>query len=224
MADDESQIQAPDDSGVGDGNYIVHPGDCLSKIAASFGFDWQTLWNLPENSKLKQQRKDPNVLFPGDRVFVPELRQKHHDAATDKRHTYCLKGTPAKLRLRFLDDGDPRESERYVLIIDGDVRQGILDSNGQLEEHIPPTADSVRIIIGEDDPITLKLGTVDPVNKVSGVQGRLSNLGFAPGPIDNRMGPKTRNAIRRFQNKYNLDVTGEPDDTTIAKLVRLHGC
>ena len=222
--DDQADDEQPDNSTVGDGNYVVRSGDCLSKIAGAFGFDWQTLWDLPENLELKQKRKDPNVLFPGDQLYVPNLRVKHHDAETDKLHRFQRKGTPARLRLRFLEDGDARQYESYVLNIDGDLRNGTLDKDGKLNEWIPPTADSVEITIGDDDPMTLKLGTVDPIAKISGVQGRLSNLGFDPGPIDNKIGPKTRHAIRRFQNKFDLDVTGQPDQTTRDKLVETHGC
>jgi N-acetylmuramoyl-L-alanine amidase len=225
MADGyQEDDRAPDDSAVGDGNYTVQPGDCLSQIAATFGFDWKTLWNLPENASLRQNRKDPNVLFPGDRVYVPNLRIKHHDAATDKRHQFRLKGSPARLRLRFIDDGDPLAGEPYVLSVDGDLRNGTLDANGQLDVSILPTAKSIQLTIGNDEPITLKLGGVDPITTVSGVQGRLSNLGFNPGPIDNKMGPQTRHAIGRFQNRYGLEVTGKPDEATRAKLLKIHGC
>ena len=189
MADDDEDDQL-DDSAIGDGNYVVKPGDCLSKIAAAFGFDWQTLWNLPENAELKRQRKDPNVLYPGDQLFVPELRLKELDAATDQVHTYRLKGTPAKVRLRFLEDGEPRAGESYILIIDGAGRSGTLDSEGRLEEPIPPEADSVTIIIADEHPIVLKLGSVDPVNTISGVQGRLSNLGFPRGLLTTKWVPR----------------------------------
>ena len=223
-ADYDPEDESEDNSALGDGNYVVRPGDCLTKIAGAFGFDWQTLWNLPENCELKQKRKDPNVLFPGDRIFVPDLRLRHHDSATNKRHTFRRKGVPAKLRLRFLEDGDPRELEPYLLNVDGDVRKGTLSQDGHLEEWIPTNADSVQITLGDDDPITINLGTVDPITKVSGVQGRLSNLGFDPGPIDNKMGPKTRRAIRKFQNQHDLEITGELDEDTRKTLVEVHGC
>ena len=93
----------------GQGNYFVKQGDCIYSIAKAHGFLWETLWDLPENAELKQMRKDPAVLYPGDRVFIPDLRKKEEPGETEKRHRFRLKGTPSKLVLRFLDDkGQPR--------------------------------------------------------------------------------------------------------------------
>jgi peptidoglycan hydrolase-like protein with peptidoglycan-binding domain len=50
------------------------------------------------------------------------------------------------------------------------------------------------------------------------VQLTLKESGFEPGPIDGLMGPKTREAIKRFQIKNGLEPTGEIDDQTINQL------
>jgi peptidoglycan hydrolase-like protein with peptidoglycan-binding domain len=49
-------------------------------------------------------------------------------------------------------------------------------------------------------------------------QEALKTQGFDPGPIDGRMGPRTRAAINDYQTKNNLPVTGMLDDATMAKL------
>ncbi|MBC7927680.1 MAG: LysM peptidoglycan-binding domain-containing protein, partial [Bryobacteraceae bacterium] len=36
--------------------HIVQAGDCVSSIAEYYGFDWERLWNLPENATVKQSR------------------------------------------------------------------------------------------------------------------------------------------------------------------------
>ena len=64
-------------------------------------------------------------------------------------------------------------------------------------------------------------------NKVSGKKGSddvrqaqqaLMDKGFNPGPIDGKMGPKTKGAITEFQKKENMKVTGRLDSDTKAKL------
>jgi hypothetical protein len=44
----------------------------LSGIAAHFKIkSWQTVWNAPQNAALKARRKDPKLIQPGDKIFVP---------------------------------------------------------------------------------------------------------------------------------------------------------
>ena len=52
-------------------DYTVQSSDCMSSIAYENGFFWKTLWNLPDNTALKAQRKNPNVLMTGDIVHIP---------------------------------------------------------------------------------------------------------------------------------------------------------
>ena len=41
------------------------------------------------------------------------------------------------------------------------------------------------------------------------VQHALQNKGFDPGPIDGRVGPRTRQAVRNFQYRYGMKASGE---------------
>ena len=60
----------------------VQPGECLVSISESYGFFWETLWSHPENETLRNRRRDPTVLLPGDEVFVPEKTIKSYDRPT----------------------------------------------------------------------------------------------------------------------------------------------
>ena len=61
--------------------HIVEPGDCMASIGEQYGFHWETLWDLAENADLKKNRKNPNVLFEGDEVTIPDkrLHGPHHE-------------------------------------------------------------------------------------------------------------------------------------------------
>lgn len=50
------------------------------------------------------------------------------------------------------------------------------------------------------------------------VQQALQRAGFDPGPIDGRMGRKTREALRHFQQAQGLTADGRIGPQTIAKL------
>jgi hypothetical protein len=215
---------APQQSPVGQGNYVVEAGDCLESIAYAHGYLWQTLWSLPQNAELKQQR-DPHVLLPGDRVAVPPVRVGQQAAATDLVHTYVKLGASSTFNLRFLDEQQqPRSGVAYVLTIDGKNTSGTLDSNGSLSVPIPPNASQGSIQLQTDpDPETypLNFGYLDPNGSATGVRGRLNNLGFACAATGD-WDADLKGALMRYQSLRNLPPTGELDDATSQALQQDH--
>jgi N-acetylmuramoyl-L-alanine amidase len=89
---------------VGQGDYVIGAGDCLYSVAFEHGFLWKTLWDLPQNADLKQQRKDPALLLEGDQIFIPPIKPKKQSAGSDAQYRYRLKGVPAKLRLKVVEE------------------------------------------------------------------------------------------------------------------------
>jgi N-acetylmuramoyl-L-alanine amidase len=200
-------------------NHTVAQGECFSSIAAQFGFTVDTLWNLPENAQLKANRKDPNVLYPDDVVFVPDPRPKEVSCATEKRHPFVKKGSPAKLKIRLLDGQQPRANVAYKLQIDGVWVDGTTDSNGYLEQPLPPSAKKGQLLVGEgptQDVHDLDFGFVDPIETDSGVAKRLRDLGYETGSDPSI-------AIRGFQADQGLEVTGQVDDAFKQKLSEVFG-
>ncbi len=199
-------------------------GDSVTSIAHDRGFFWETLWNHSENSDLKNKRKDPNIISPGDAVFVPELQIKKESRPNEARHKFKRKGVPATLKLRLTRLDKPRANEPYTLVIDGQLFTGSTDADGKLEHPIPPNARSATLKLkqGKEEYPT-QIGGLDPYDSPTGVQQRLNNLGFAPGDTGGDLEhPDTVEAIKDFQKKYDLDVTGLADDATKKKLDEVH--
>jgi N-acetylmuramoyl-L-alanine amidase len=90
--------------------HTVKQGDCISSIAERHGLFWDKVWNHPKNANLQEKRKDPNVLSPGDVVFVPDKEEREASGATEQRHRFKKKGVPAKLRLRIREEPEREES------------------------------------------------------------------------------------------------------------------
>jgi hypothetical protein len=89
--------------GVGDG-YTVRQGDFLSKIAKVCGFsNYRTIWNHPNNADLKQKRQNPNVLFPGDIVYIPGKQVRTESRGTNQKHVFVTDSPIFKLRLHLED-------------------------------------------------------------------------------------------------------------------------
>jgi len=198
-------------------DYKVKQGDCISSISARYGLFWEKVWNHPKNARLKEQRKDPNVLYPGDVIFIPDKEGKEESGTTEQRHRFRKKGTPAKLRLIVEQDDIPVSDTPFILEVDGKLYEGTTDRKGFLEVDIDPTAKRGRLKVG-DLEMELQLGGIDPLDETIGVQERLQNLGFYEGELDGVIGPETKEAIASFQKATGLNETGELDDATQQKL------
>jgi N-acetylmuramoyl-L-alanine amidase len=201
--------------------HTVEQGDCVSSIAKKTGHFWQTIWNHPTNAKLKTLRGDPNLLLAGDQVYVPDHRPKDETIASDQEHRFRRKGEPTWLTLKLMAGGGPRANEDYMLEVAGEKRFGRTDGEGRLRERIPGDAPTAILRIA-GDVYTLDLGCVDPIRTLTGVQARLNNLGFSCGPVDGRLGPRTRGALNAFRQSVGLPAADDIDDAVRKKLETAH--
>src|SRR6185503_580187 len=99
-------------------HHKVRQGECLSSIARRYDFDWQTIWNHGDNADLKAKRKNPGILYPGDVVVIPDVKEKKIPAATTQHHVFKMKTPKARLRVRMLCNDEPIKNEPYELTID----------------------------------------------------------------------------------------------------------
>jgi N-acetylmuramoyl-L-alanine amidase len=64
--------------------YTVVQGDCLSSIALQFGYaDWRNIYNDAANAAFRQLRPNPNLIYPGDEIFIPDPEANVEEAPTD---------------------------------------------------------------------------------------------------------------------------------------------
>jgi hypothetical protein len=53
--------------------YKVQPGDTLNKIASKHGFNnYRDIYDHPSNAALRAKRPNPNLIFPGDVIVIPD--------------------------------------------------------------------------------------------------------------------------------------------------------
>lgn len=167
--------------------HIVRQGECIASISAQHGFFWETLWNLPENSKVKEDHKTPTILKPGSEVFIPDKREKEEDCSTANRHRFRRKGTPAKLRLRIMrlvepEDEPPEDDEPADVLPEEEPME--VDEEEELEtEEVEeePWADAPYVL--EIDDQTLD-GNTDSDGKIEvGIPptARRARLTMEPG-------------------------------------------
>ncbi len=204
----------------------IRKGDCVTSIAHARGFDPKILWDHPDNADLKEQRHTPQALAPGDLLAVPDLEESEEPVSTGSVGRFKLSVGPVHLRLRLTLLGEPRAEETYELSIQGeDAIDGCTDGDGWLDEPIPPTASTATLSLRDGKELyTLHLGHLDPHDSDTGVQHRLGALGFYFGKLDGKHDVHTEAALRRFQTKNGLSVTGRADDATVGALRDAYGC
>jgi len=214
--------------------HTVQQGEYLSSIAQQYGFaDWHTLYDHPQNADFKNLRPNPDIIEPGDEIFIPDKDPKQEAGATETRHKFQVATPKVFIHVVLKDsDGAPIANEPYTLTVSGLSLKGTTDGNGLVQQQIPMGADDAELSLG-NLPLTwpLRIGHLDPVREeddksgvISGIQARLKNLGFDCGEVDNILGDKTRAALIGFQEKYGLTVDGTASDETINKIKDLHGC
>jgi N-acetylmuramoyl-L-alanine amidase len=200
--------------------HTVRSGDCLSSIGATYGLDWNKIWTHPANGDLRAKRKNPNVLYPGDVVFIPEKESKQEACATGNTHRFVKNNPLAKLKLRLLMNGRPRPNLPFELYAENSlIAKGMTDSEGFVAAKIPGALREARLSLVDGalpEAYHLKLGALDPVDTESGAKQRLTNLGFA-------VQDDLQAAIKEFQSKMNLAVTGSLDSQTAARLEKEYG-
>ena len=212
--------------------YTVRQGDCLSSIANSLGFaDFETIYQHPENAEFRKKRPNPNIICPGDVLFIPERKTKEHNAATDKKHSFVLKRAHVRLRLRLEDDvHQPYRATPYKLRIGNQHWTGSTNGSGMVDEEIPADAVEGELTIFPsslpEDPgytFSLQLGHLDPVEEEAGVDARLLNLGYGPLEAGGSLSDEERtDALKEFQADHGLEASGELTDETRNKLRELH--
>jgi len=211
--------------------HTVQQGECLSRIARRYSFsDYREIYDHADNESLRKKRPNPDVLYPGDVIVIPDRDPQTESGATDQHHLFRAKVPKRLVRIAVEDENNQRLSNQtYTLEFDCAKLTGTTGGDGILEHQIPFEAEGGVLTVGD---LTWKVyvAHLNPVQEespdhgVSGMQARLRNLGYPVGPVDGILGRKTRMAIRFFQADQGLEATGEPDATTRDKLADVHGC
>jgi hypothetical protein len=213
--------------------YKVKEGECLASIAEDHNFaDFRAIYDHPQNARFKRDHPNPNVIMPGDVLFIPDKRQNEVSRSVGQKHLFEFRRSKIMLRLRLQNwKGKSLANKEYELKLDDETLYGTTDAQGRIEQAIPvktlQAELSVRLDVEEDtaNPTwLLEIGYLHPVKYLTGVQARLANLNLYFGKVDGINGPLTELAVKAFQQQYGLDVDGIPGPKTQTKLEEVHGC
>lgn len=206
--------------------HVVVQGEHLAAIARRHGFgNPRAIWDHPENAKLRRLRDNPNVLLPGDTLFVPARQAGGEACRTEAIHRFRLARPALQLRIVLRDfDGRPLAHCPCVLQLEGKRLELESDGKGLLEVAIRDDVQHGTLSVpdlGMEVPV--RIGHLDPVDSDTGWRARLVNLGYHPGAIDADEA-LLRRALEEFQCDRGLPATGSLDAATRAQLKLAHGC
>ncbi len=216
---------------------IIRQGDHLAGLAARLGFDADEVWQHERNAELRERRDNPQVLSPGDILYVPDPPANALTLQPNTENRYRAPQPALRIAL-VVDDGSGRlANAAYRLEGLSSPREGTTDGDGSLEEWVPPRTREVRLVFPEHEDLTmtLPLGHLDPIEQTSGTWDRLEALGYLasitladPSALEEVLDVDERNrrlaaALRTFQSDRDLEQTGTLDDETRAALEEAHG-
>jgi N-acetylmuramoyl-L-alanine amidase len=236
--------------------HVVAQGEYVSKLARVHGFaSHHTIWDAPENKGLKEKRKNPNILYPGDLLFIPDKETKEESRPTDKHYRFERESEKLLLRIALKDlKNHPVQKSQCTLHVETDSHDFVTGSDGIIEQEIThPEQVNQGLLLGEGKVelslpegarLTLKIGELHPVTKVSGQMARLNNLGYDAGEVPEKpfsetealkasQTPQFISAVQEFQCDFmgqndlaiiKQVVDGKCGPKTQAKLVKVHGC
>lgn len=203
--------------------YVVRQGDYLTKLAARFGFVAKEVWDDPKNARIKELRKDGEVLYPGDLLYLPVRKKTSMPFKAGETNTYVAVVPKAKVVMRYFDEEGPWANESFVVEDMNPPMTGTTDGQGNLTISVPVTMQSVTLYFEKHNyRDVLLIGHLDPIEETSGLRQRLSALGFYRGDfLDPNEGPTTA-AICQFQEKHGLSVTGKADQETLSAIAKAY--
>lgn len=221
-------------------DYTFRLGDTLDAVAARAGLAMSRVWEHPGNAKLRQDRKEPDLLFPRDVVVLPDVEVKELQRGTGAAHRFQVTIPRTPLQLFLLADGLPCKAAICTVVGEAGVPPATADDDGKvtLERPTALVRFDLEVRLQADPPLTqdnagstlglpartrripVQVGRL--ANEVAVLQARLTNLGFHCA-VDGVFGRSTRSALNRFQKAFGLQRTETPDDQrTLAKLAELH--
>ncbi|HEY3817412.1 MAG TPA: hypothetical protein VGL81_09590 [Polyangiaceae bacterium] len=216
------QCFVPDYAPHGPLTYVVQPGDHVSGIALQNGFDdYTVVWGHAKNATLASKRDVSHAFNEGDEVYVPELKSTPANKPTGLKHTFTIKLSPLKLRVKLLGT-DMKPITKAACTLAGTALTS--DGDGVVEIPVDKLATSTTLTVdGTDQAMSIgRLNTVDDAT-LAGWKARLFNLGFLLDPTLDDSDGEVLFALQDFQAEHKLDVSGAFDDATKSKLKDVHG-
>ncbi len=210
--------------------YVIKQGDYLTRLAHRLGFVPEEVWNDPKNAELKAQRSDPDTLKSGDIVFIPDVPKKKNPYTSESSNTFVAKVPKLPVSLTLDHNGEPIADEKFVVRGLDEEFEGTTDAEGTVAFEVDVNLKEVVVeLVDKKRSYRMLLGNLDPVDEPSGARQRLMQLGIYSATLEGEDQYVAHNpkqlaaALKAFQKKSDLELTGELDEATVSALRDAYG-
>jgi hypothetical protein len=223
--------------------YVVKQGDFLGRLAARFGFDADATWNDAKNDALRKTGRTPNILHPGDVLYIPETPPDFVSVKTGTTNEYTAQVPRVSLTLTFRDAGGAALANAKVEYrglppaSDPKDRPESTDGSGTIVVLVPMGVETFVVELPDKGVVReVRVGHMDPITEPSGQAKRLQHLGYGMSPLialGERMGllhprgPECPEYLRlqllAFQLDHGLEPGGVATAETCDQIVTKHG-
>jgi len=214
--------------------HTVLQGESVSMIAKRYGFpSWQSLYDHPDNQEIKKLRPDPDLIFPGDEIVIPDRIKAIFKAKLNEKQTFRSKAKKSVIKLKIGAIGGKIWADRKVeLQVDGQIIEAKTDDQGIAQFKLPKRHSQKAILniytVKETSKpsysVEVKLGHLDPITELTGQQARLSALGFDCGLLSPKTNKRYEKAVEDYQQAMGLKVDGICGPETQKSLEKEYGC
>src|SRR5207302_7920020 len=161
---------------------------------------------------------------------IPDKKKGTKSARSGATHKFVARVGTKQLHLRLESEpGEPLANIIFEIQAPGlQTIRGGTDEEGFLDVRVPAKLKQATVKAA-DLSWDIAIGDLNPIHKakddgISGIQGRLKNLGFYSGPIDGKWSDELRSAVCASQHAHDLPIIGERGPATLEKLIEVHGC
>lgn len=165
---------------------VVKQGDTLTSLAAQSATPRDDIWSYSKNTDLATTRTNPDVLLPGDVIYLPASKdQKPIALKTGTTNSFVAPVQLMPIQVKVAEFA----GASYTAVADAtQLDPKSVGSDGMLALSVPTSTTVVEVTFTSPDGLVyLLVGHLDPIQSPSGRRQRLQNLGWVvpePGYFD----------------------------------------
>jgi hypothetical protein len=218
--------------------YVVRPGDYLTAIAHARGAKSDEIWQHPANARLRGLRKSPELLAPGDVIYLPIVAPKWLPVAIGEKNTFVAHVPRVDVHVVLKNsNGQPLAGKSVTTSPPLGPSPLTTDGSGALTMSVPCDVKLVRATLTDPNlTFDIRIGYLDPHDVTTGAVSRLRQLGYVADESPLLARPRSyleglhptdvplRQGVAAYQASKQTTATGDLDAQVMQQLHDDYGC